>query len=252
MKRFLMLGSSHSACFSQIEPLPDLLLSIAANQSTDLFKNFQIDENGLISCKDGTKEWNNIVFKKSMGTSSRLINDYDSIILNVIFRCNLPRLFHFNKAKSKSIHLYSFELIRRVIESSLLKDFVGLEGNRNLIDKLRSFGYSGSIFLMVSPFTTSQNPDLVHDENTCASRKQFLLDFISVNLGRELGVKILLPTVSMINSHLFVHSKYASGKESTWKDRKESAISKDLIHKNKQYALDMLRTNADILGIKFF
>lgn len=251
MKRFLMLGSSHSACYSQIEPLPELQLSVAANQSTGLFKNFQIDKNGLISCEDGTNEWNNIVFKKSLGASSRLINDYDSVILNIRFRCNLPDLFHFNEAKSKSIYLYSFELIKRVIENSLMKDSVGLKGNRNLIDKLSSFGYSGSIFLMLNPFTTSQNPDLVHDENKCASRKQFLLDFISLNLGRELGVKVLLPTASMMNSHLFIHRKYACGTESTWKgsDRKESLISKDLNHKNKQYALDVLRANADVLGI---
>lgn len=253
MKKILMLGSSHSACFSQIDAsFPELQLSIAANQSTGLFEKLQIDENGVISCDDKIKEWNNNVFKKSLGASSRCINDYDSIILNVRFICNLPNIFHFNVAQSQSIHAYSLELIKRVMENSLMKDSVGLEGNRNLIEKLNSFGYSGQIFLMINPFTTSKNQDLVYNENICASRKQFLLDFISLNLERQFGVKILLPNASMINSHLFVHSKYAAGTESTWKGRKESVIGKDLSHKNKQYALDILRANAEILGIETF
>lgn len=251
MKRVLMLGSSHSACFSQIETFPELQLSIAANRGAGLFKNLQIDETGVISCDDKINEWNNTVFNQSLGASSRCIHDYDSIILNVTYMCDLPSMFHFNEAQSKSIHLYSFELIKRVIENSLMKDTGGLKENRNLIKKLNSFGYSGSIFLMLNPFTTSKKQDIVHDENKCASRKQFLFDFISSNLERELGVKVLLPTASMVNSHLFVHSKYAAGTESTWQgsDRKESVISEDLSHKNKQYALDILRGNADMLGI---
>ena len=126
MKKILMIGSSHSACFSQIDAFPELQLSIAANQATGLFKNLQIDENGVISCDDKIKEWNNAVFNKSLGASSRYINDYNSIILNVRFNCNLPSIFNSSLAQSQPINLYSFELIKRVIENSLMKDSVGL------------------------------------------------------------------------------------------------------------------------------
>ena len=249
MKRVLMLGSSWSACFSQIDTFSNLQLSIAANSSTGLFGNLEIDANGVISCNDIKNEWNNIVFNKSLGASSRCIHDYDSIILNIRLRCDLPAIFNFKIAQARSIHLYSFELIRRVIESTLMQDHVGLEGNRHLIEKLRSSGYQKSIFLMTNPFTASFNYDLVHDEDKCASRKQFLLDFISSNLGKELGVKILLPSICMINSHLFIHSKYVDGKEANWRDKAELMTRKDPFHKNKQYAIDMLKANADKLGL---
>ena len=252
MKKILMLGSSHAACFSRIDPASDFQLSIAANQGSGLFKNLQIDKNGVLSCHDENKEWNNIVFDKSLGDSSRCIYDYDSIILNVRLRCNLPEMFNRDVARSQPIHTYSLGLVKCVVENSLTDDAVGIKGSRRLISRINSSGYQGSILLMVTPFTTSINQDLIHDESRSEGCKRFLLDFVSLGLGRELGVEVLLPSTSMIDSHLFVHGIYAAGPESAWKDRPESQIKKDFNHKNRRYALDLLRTNAGKLGISPF
>ena len=119
MKNILMLRSSHSACFSSIDFSPDFQLSIAANASNGLFHNLQIDEKGMMSCKDKNRAWNNAVFQKSLNHSSKCIHDYDSTNLNISCDFNLPMLFSKDQSDARSIDTYSLALIKETIKSSL-------------------------------------------------------------------------------------------------------------------------------------
>lgn len=242
-----MLGSSHSACFRKINFSPNFQLSIAANASGGLFRNLQINEKGEITCFDKNKEWNNTVFKKSLGESSRFIQDYDSIILNINYKCNLPLIFNVDNTNAQTIDTYSFELVKEVIQNSLTMDRLNLKQNQSLIAKLRSSRYEGQIHLALTPFTTSTHDSSMYEGSSlCSSRKQFLLDFISSKLRETLGIEILLPSISMIDDYLFIKKIYASSAESTWREqRPESIIINDLSHKNQKYAIDLIQANLD-------
>ena len=252
MKTILMLGSSHSACFSSIDFYPDFQLSIAANASSGLFRNLQIDEKGLMSCKDKSRAWNNAVFQKSLNHSSKCIHNYNSIILNISCDFNLPTLFSKDQSDARSIDTYSLALIKETINSSLeaaLADQKSdLKKNKKLIEKLRSLGFKGNIFLLLTPFDTSLNKSTPHKRSQlCTSRIEFILDFVSRNFHKILEVEIILPSSEMVDNCLFVKNIYAAAIESTWKGktRPNTLIKNDKKHKNKQYALDIVHKNIE-------
>lgn len=252
MKNILMLGSSHSACFSSIDFSPDFQLSIAANASNGLFRNLQIDEKGMMSCKDKNRAWNNAVFQKSLNHSSKCIHDYDSIILNISCDFNLPMLFSKDQSDARSIDTYSLALIKETINSSLEATLADqksdLQKNKKLIEKLRSLAFKGNIFLLLTPFDTSLNKSWPHERSQlCTSRIEFILAFVSKKFHEIFEAEILLPASEMVDDCLFIKNIYAAAVESTWKGkaRSNTLIKNDTKHKNKQYALDIVRKNIE-------
>ena len=247
-----MLGSSHSACFSSINFYPDFQLSIAANASNGLFRNLQIDEKGMMSCKDKNRAWNNTVFQKSLNHSSKYIHDYDSIILNISCDFNLPMLFSIDQSDARPIDTYSLALIKETINSSfeaaLADQKSDLKRNKKLIEKLRSLEFKGNIFLLLTPFDTSLDKSQPHERSQlCTSRIEFILAFISRKFHEILEVEILLPSSEMVDDCLFIKNIYAADIESTWKGnaRSNTLIKNDTKHKNRQYALDIVHKNMD-------
>ena len=250
VKNILMLGSSHSACFSSIDFYPDFQLSIAANASNGLFRNLQIDEKGMMSCKDKNRAWNNAVFQNSLNHSSKCIHDYNSIILNISCDFNLPMLFSKDQSDAQSIDAYSLALIKETINSSLEVALADkkrdLKKNKKLIEKLRSLGFKGNIFLLLTPFDTSLNKSQTHKRSQlCASRIEFILAFVSRKFHEIFEIEILLPSSEMVDDCLFVKNIYTAAVESTWKGnaRSKTFYKNDTKHKNKQYALDIVRKN---------
>ena len=247
-----MIGSSHSACFSSIDFTPSFQLSIAANASNGLFRNLQIDENGIISCKDNTREWNNTVFKRSLNHSSNCIHDYDSIILNISCDFNLPILFSKDQTDVRPIETYSLAVIEATINSSLeaaLADQKSdLKRNKKLIAKLKSREFKGKIFLLLTPFDTSLIKVRPRKRSqSCTYRIDLILAFVSSKFQEILEVEILLPSSEMVDDCLFTKNIYAASVESTWKGkaRSNTLIKNDVRHKNKQYARDLVLKNIE-------
>ena len=252
MKNILMLGSSHSACFSSIDFSPNFQLSIAANASNGLFRNLQINENGIISCKDKNREWNNTVFQKSLNRSSKCIYDYDSIILNISCDFNLPMFFSRNESDAQPIDTYSLSLSKEIIDSSFQEDLAsqksGQKKNKKLISKLRSSGFKGDIFLLLTPFDTSfKESEILEKSQSCTNRKEFILNYVSKKFRETFEVEILLPSSEMIDDCLFIKNTYSANVDSTWKGSKRSntLIQNDAKHKNKKYAQDIVHNNID-------
>ena len=250
MKNILMLGSSHSACFSSIDFSPNFQLSIAANASNGLFRNLQIDENGIMSCKDENRKWNNTVFQKSLNRSSKCVYDYESIILNISCDFNLPMLFSRNESDAQPIDTYSLSLTKKIIDSSFQEDFVDRRSGRNktkrLISKLRSSGFNGDILLLLTPFDTSfKENQTLEKSQSCTNRKEFILNYVSKKFREIFEVGILLPSSEMIDDCLFIKNIYSATIDSTWKGSKRSnaLIQNDTKHKNKKYAQDIVHKN---------
>ena len=161
-------------------------------------------------------------------------------------------LFSKDQSDARSIDTYSLALIKETINSSLeatLNDQKSdLQKNKKLIEGLRSLAFKGNIFLLLTPFDTSLNKSRPHERSQlCTSRIEFILAFVSKNFHEIFDAEILLPASEMVDDCLFIKNIYAAAVESTWKGkaRSKTLIKNDTKHKNKQYALDIVRKNIE-------
>lgn len=248
-----MLGSSHAACFSSVSIAQTFKLSIFANRATGLFRNLRLSRSGRIYCDPAADDWDKLISKKSMQltNSSNCIHDYDAVILNIRYRLPIPFLLNScNGLPMYPVRLFSKNLLETIIHRHAFDDEIGLSGNKRILQLLSLSGYKGDVLLILTPFATATEVENGENagQNQRQDKKEILLGLIKTVLSAELKCPILLPSASMLDDFMYAKAKYASDLSSAWRSVIDDRASapRDKIHKNRLYALDLIKANASL------
>ena len=244
MKKILMFGSSHAACFRTLES-SEYKLSICAGKKGRLFRNLLLSSNGYISPSDLIDDyWKDTdvkLFKDSLGESSRNINNYDYFIINIQFYLDLPVLIHGDKRISRKIILnIANSLIKKIIKQNdlLVRD---AQETINFISRIKKAGIDhNKIFVFPIPFST-----LDHDYNKIKENDERLnhriseiLKFVPQIFFNQIP-NLVLPDIDMFENGLFIKKEYGKG-QNKWEERKKTFKQFDRYHKNEKYAKRMM------------
>lgn len=253
MKRFLMFGSSHSACYKGITLPENMSLTICANRSGNLFKNLIFPSHGQFSIAENANKWDKKVFHSSIGDAPMQLSCYDYILINIEWRIDLPMLLHGDISADTAQHCLmtmSDSLINEII-SHAHGSSIGAEKNLKFIDQLAKQGFNPeNIFCLLTPFSCaldsiSTNVNGEKIKLKAASILAILQSFIQ----GKYGVKLVLPDAEMMESGMFIKQLFAKpDKFTNWMNCLENKLyPADRIHKNSQYAKAMIFKLQDLI-----
>ena len=237
MINLLMFGSSHSASYKDLKS-SNYNLSICAGKKGRLIKGLSFASDGLIvpivnSFKRPWPQSDISLFEKSLGISSRNINNYDYFIVNITFYLDLPMLIHGDSQNPQEIILNTSDnLFKKIIAQN------SPERNTILfVNKLKLAGIDEKrIFIFPVPFTTIDKE--VKEEENNEKLKNKISKFLTLvdDVYQKKLPKLILPDIDMYQNGLFIKRKYGTGRNK-WTSKEDKKNRKyDRTHKNPQYA----------------
>ena len=248
MKKLLMLGSSHAACFKGAPLPPQTSLAIAANLYDNLFSNLLVSTEGKISLTPDplTPEWDGRIFNFSLADCSRHLSDYDYLVVNIAWDLDLPMLIHGDGQSDDAwnrIQYSSDSLIRDIVDSAFLQS-QGTTKNAIFFQKLSASGFDPSrVIALLTPFSSipadqeeEANPIRISD------KIEWILQEIISYARDKLKTRIVLPSKKIMANGLFIQNKYCTPGKNVWRSAMGGSIGpQDRKHKNTNYAEHMIQ-----------
>ena len=244
MTNLLMLGSSHSACFKGAKLPIGTNLAICANMYDNLFSNLLIADDGLICLNSNliTPEWDEQIFNFSLANASRMLSDYDYIVLNIAWDVDLPRLIHgdVNASEAQDRILYSSDALLLDVIHFSFDSSAGTAKNLTLIKMLASAGFDPSkILCLLTPFSSIPVAYEEMENPISVSKKiAWMLVKISEFALNAYGLKIVTPDHGILINGCFVRKEFCvPDKTTVWRSAMGGYVGPaGRKHKNSSYA----------------
>lgn len=259
MIKFLMLGSSHSACFKKLVLPESVGLSIFANAGAGLFQNLSFADNGDFFISDNASSWDQKVFKMSGDGASQNINSYDYLILNISFPLDLPMVFHGDRDKNSVEHmiLAASSTLCSTILSDHFSKVPNIQRTKRLLDAITNLGFQRrNIFVLPTPFSCAKfnSESQMHGDDTLG--KPLLKKIKSIfNQSQSIAkndhsISLVMPDVQMLEIGMFLKSSFSTPDSSTnWKNFSgRNFRPADRVHKNSSYGKTMFSRVLDSLS----